>query len=301
MSGRGRHFLFGTAAVMLLGCSGHQQLEVRPVGSPASAETRRGADSLAYADGQLALGQVGLALEAYRVEHRRDPASVPALLGMAQCYDRMGRFDLSRRQYEAALALAPTDAAVLARLAASLDQAGAREEAAAVRREIGGLAGLAVTTPLNKEAGAPSISQAATTVIARFPSKGAEVGGPRLERLSFGEVALVTTAGPRWQAPERGTAATAAAPIRLLNAARSQGLAARIRSFLSGRGWRRLAIGNAPGVRDKSLIVYPAEARAAAARLATQLGVRTVREERAPEIVLLLGRDLARPRTVASR
>ena len=44
-----------------------------------------------------------LALEAYRKALREDPQSVGAMMGIATCYDRMGRFDLSRRHYEMAL------------------------------------------------------------------------------------------------------------------------------------------------------------------------------------------------------
>ena len=46
-------------------------------------------------------------------------------------------------------------------------------------------------------------------------------------------------------------------PIRLLNAARNQGLAARTRQSLSVQGWRKLAIGDAPKVRNTSIVLYP--------------------------------------------
>ena len=79
---------------------------------------------------------VALALESYRKASREDPGSVQALLGMATCYDMMRRFDLSRRNYEAALALAPASPEILNRFASSLDQQGAAIEAAEVRQEI---------------------------------------------------------------------------------------------------------------------------------------------------------------------
>ena len=53
-----------------------------------------------------------------------EPNSIEARLGMADCYDRMQRFDLSRRNYEAALALAPADLRILGAFASSLDQIG---------------------------------------------------------------------------------------------------------------------------------------------------------------------------------
>jgi tetratricopeptide (TPR) repeat protein len=293
MLGRGGQFLCGAATLILLGCSGPQHLEIRAAGSSPLASLAVGTDKLAYADGQLALGQVGLALEAYRVEHRRHPAGVPALLGMAQCYDRMGRYDLSRRHYEAALALAPADSVVLARLAASLDRAGALEEAASVRQEIKRLAAGAITVPLVSEGEVSPITTRKTEVAASQSDRDKGGSRPRLERLSFGEVALITSGGPRWTAAVRAGTPTGTATLRLLNAARSQGLAARTRSLLRGRGWERVVIGDAPAVRKRSLIVYPAKARAAAARLAGELGVGSVQDEQSSEIVLLLGRDLA--------
>ena len=95
---------------------------------------------IAEARGHLALGNVALALEGFRKAAREDPASMEALAGMADCYDRMGRFDLSRRYYETALAIAPQDLALLATFAASLERQGLSAEATAVRTEIAALA-----------------------------------------------------------------------------------------------------------------------------------------------------------------
>lgn len=86
--------------------------------------------------GQLALGNVGLALESFRKATREDPSSTAALLGIAMSYDKMGRFDLSRRHYEAALAIAPGDTRLLGALASSLELQGLGVEAASVRNEI---------------------------------------------------------------------------------------------------------------------------------------------------------------------
>ena len=74
---------------------------------------------IAEARGQLALGNVALALESFRIAAREDPNSIDAFSGIALCYDQMGRYDLSRRNYETALALAPGNLELLSAFAAS--------------------------------------------------------------------------------------------------------------------------------------------------------------------------------------
>jgi hypothetical protein len=82
--------------------------------------------------------------------------------------------------------------------------------------------------------------------------------------------------------------------VRLLNAARYRGLAARTRTLLAQRGWRGMAIGNSRITRRTSLIIYPIAHREAAVRLAAQLGFATAARPTGTEIVVLLGRDAAR-------
>ena len=135
---------------------------------------------------------------------------------------------------------------------------------------------------------------------------------PRLERISPGEVALVTTGRPQWRStivartahtttvryvPLR-TASAQPIRIRLLNAARYQGLAARTRKLLAQRGWRQLAIGDARRVRQTSLILYPAHRRATAVRLGRQFGIPIAKRASGGEFVMLLGRDAAKLRAV---
>jgi hypothetical protein len=91
----------------------------------------------------------------------------------------------------------------------------------------------------------------------------------------------------------------AAKPVaRLLNAARVQGLAARTREHLADRGWRRLEIGDAPAVRAKTLVLYPAFRRGTAQRLANQFGFTQLKPFNGSEIVVLLGRDAAKLKTL---
>ena len=65
----------------------------------------------------------------------------------------------------------------------------------------------------------------------------------------------------------------ATAGVQVLNAARSQGLAASARSVLVGRGWRAVAIGNAMAARRTSVVFYPQHRAALGRRLAAQFGV----------------------------
>ena len=129
-----------------------------------------------------------------------------------------------------------------------------------------------------------------------------EAPAPRLERLSSGEVALVTTGKSIWNKPQNLLAAASsvrwvalARPgtrpnIQILNAARSQGLAASARAVLLDRGWRKLAIGDAPAVQAKSVVLYPKGREKLGKSLAAQFGVSARAVER-DVLVLVLGRD----------
>jgi hypothetical protein len=153
--------------------------------------------------------------------------------------------------------------------------------------------------------------------------------GPRLERLSSHEVSLVTTRPPvrvarSWPRlpqpvlpgrtdvvmnspparlePRLASAtpvrwvplkyAPAQATIQLLNAARTQSLAARTRVALLGHGWRKIRIGNAFKARQHSLVLYASARSAVAHRLAAHFGCRAVRTDRVQNVVVLLGRDI---------
>jgi hypothetical protein len=150
-----------------------------------------------------------------------------------------------------------------------------------------------------------------------------EPAGPRLQRLSNGEVALLTTKDASWRAPmavralSRAPAPTADVPhreaslrtasaggvqwvplrmarasasVQVLNAARSDGLAGSARNVLFGRGWRSVAIGNAGAARRTSVVFYPRERAKLGRRLAAQFGVRAQMVD-SDGVVLVLGRD----------
>jgi hypothetical protein len=164
--------------------------------------------------------------------------------------------------------------------------------------------------------------------------------GPYLERTSLGEVALITIARPtqraklQARAPQLPRLAQLAAlpserapsqplqrsliaaaslrwvPLRyasrpqtiaVLNAARTDGLAARTRVALVDRGWRKIAIGNALSVRQHSLVLYAKGHMHVAARLAAQFRCKAVRVASVKSVIVLLGRDAAFRRGSALR
>lgn len=128
----------------------------------------------------------------------------------------------------------------------------------------------------------------------------------------MGEIALVTAAAPVWRpalvarssrsATVRFVALRQASlqpvKVRLLNAARVNRLAARTRSWLVARGWRGMAIGDAPATRAHSVILYPRGNRALAQRLSAQFGFAIAERASGRHVTVLLGRDAARIRAL---
>jgi hypothetical protein len=467
---------------------------------PYTKATKAGSPAVAEGRGLLAVGSVGLAIEAFRKALRDDPRSVEALAGLAECYDQMGRHDLSQAKYEAALAIAPTDPTLLRTFAVSLERQGRfaeakelRGEAATVERaqaaalirpvppapvlvqaqsapapaklatvrpqpvpvrvgmtppqptrravaapvvephrtavaqnpvqlqltskplvtssawavDVAPIAppqpapaasvtvklpraapplaeapkiataavsrvetpkvAIAAPTPvdapkvaiassprvepakavavpvvprLTEPAGvepvaappvqpvkvaaasaAPSVTvklPPARPAAAPLPEKPVEPAprqiiaeatplkvGPRLERLSMGEVALLTDPRPRWRDQARQVAVgtrprfVALADlqrsygVRLLNAARHEGLAARTRFALNRQGWKSVTIGDSARIRQRSLVLYSEKTEKAARRLAAQFGFWIAKEARPGPLTILLGRDWA--------
>jgi hypothetical protein len=305
-------------AVAIGSSSCSSELTVRSIKQPL-AEGRQPANfRLAEGASQLALGNVGLAIEAYRKALREDPANVEAMVGLASCYDRMGRHDLSRRHFEMAMAVEPANTELYSLFAQSLEAQGRGDEAARVKTE---LATRSVAPEAPREAPGsvpvlpPPPAQSVTVALAPIRSAPVAVerptGAVRLERLSMREVALVTRPQPRWESRTVARTATSAtvrfdrtvaSPVTLLNAARVQGLAARTRAYLATRGFSGASIGDAPTVRQRSAIVYSTADRSRAERLASQFGFELERRS-APQggVIILLGRDAARDRALTRR
>jgi LytR cell envelope-related transcriptional attenuator/Tetratricopeptide repeat len=373
---RGGKILASAAILAVAGCGEEGKLQIRSVSGSAVAAKRPVPVRIAEGYRYAALGNFGLALESFRKAVREDPNSAEAIAGMAACYDSIGRFDLSRRYYEQALALAPGDPILLGALAASLDMQGRGTEAAAVRNEIAlrlasvaqaalpapaaptvhpvdveprgqsvtiavpppgptqvapaaqpevrqvavspqvqsAVVSLAPPSPIaakpaqvavkaDPTPAPPPVGRSVTVALAPRPEPKAVVTkeGPRLERTSLGEVALITAAGPRWKTHMADSAGPRFVPLReasfnrrplrLLNAARVHRLAARTRLNLAGSGWSRVTIGDAAAVRPRSLIVYPARQREVAARLSAQTGIAMAERPGVRMVTVLLGRD----------
>jgi hypothetical protein len=471
-----------SGSLAMAGCVTDQNYRVRAIADPA-AKFRYGGTLVAQGRAQLALGNVGLALETFRKAQREQPPSADSFAGIAACYGAMGRYDLARANYEYALAYAPNDVGLLTALASSLERLGEGEQAASVRAEASRLAAAPALTvraevPARMPEGVPRVSSvtvelpkptpvadapvhatagpmpkttaegrvipavaasqlppptvkisatslppptiqlgavasvqmssnalvpmktglelnevivpirieapeaiaprptepaversvAATTTTAplaatakmllaastqkapavqrtddrppAMPTVGPreeilargdpqEESGPRLQRLSQSEVSLVTGTvpvrprGPQMprpthtevamiQAPQRLASADSVrwlplkyapprVPIQLLNAARTQSLAARTRAALLNHGWSKIRIGNARKIRQHSLVLYASARWAVARRLAAHLGCKAVRSDKVQNVVVLLGRDGALPRRGSAR
>jgi hypothetical protein len=356
--------LWVTASLAAAGCAaGPGEFKIREI-ADSGTKLRSSSEPLAEARAMLALGNAGLALEGFRKALRERPESVDALVGIAACYEHMGRYDLARKNYERALALTPRDPVLLNTLAALLQREGKPVMAAQFRSEAAQLA--AASAALDDADPEPEVAAPAPIVQQKPPSTAATVtialaqprvaapapaqsvtvalpparpaasavkavkpvmppappavaiprpdiealvpvaiqSGPRLERLSTGEVALVTTEQPIWrpQVVARTARSTtvkwvpiqASAPrpsIRLLNAARRQGIAARHRSFLLNRGWRKIEIGDANQVRERSLVLYSAGRQKLGRSLAAQFGFDSRKLASGDTLIVLIGRD----------
>ncbi|HSB99668.1 MAG TPA: LytR C-terminal domain-containing protein [Burkholderiaceae bacterium] len=297
-------------AIAAASCS-TSSIEVRSIRQPLAEGTKPVNFRVAEGMSQLSLGNVGLAIEAFRKALREQPDSVPAMIGLATCYDRMGRPDLSRRNFEMALAVEPANTEIYSLFAQSLDAQGRRDEAARVKTE---LAARVVAPEASREVPGsvpvlpPPPAQSVTVALAPPRSAPVAVERPianlRLERLSLREVALVTQPEPKWEARTVTRTATTTTiqfdrkpelQVTLLNAARVQGLAARTRAYLANRGFIGARIGDAPAVRRQSAILYSAADAPRALRLAAQFGFELEqREGGRAGLTILLGRDAAR-------
>ena len=150
------------------------------------------------------LGNVALALEAYRKALREQPDSVERLIGLATCYDQMGRLDLSRRHYEMALAVDPANTGLYSLFAQSLERQGQRDEAARVKTE---LAARVVAPEAPREAPGsvpvlpPPPAQSVTVALAPPRSAPVAVERPAAAASPGAPVAARSRAGHQARAP----------------------------------------------------------------------------------------------------
>jgi tetratricopeptide (TPR) repeat protein len=283
--------LLVASLTILPGCTA-PQVAIRPQASPLAAGQQSAAFRVAEARGHFALGNIALASEGFRRALREEPVNVDAMNGLAACYDRMGRFDLSRSYYERALALAPNDPRLYANLATSLALQGKADEAAAVWAELAQRLGTG--GPVSVALPAPRPVVTASDEADPLPLTAAA----RLERISLAEVMLVTRNRPEVPKAAERMAMTSAAPapaVVLLNAARVERLAATTRERLRQLGWKDVAIGDSTQVLPVSRITYPEHRREEARQMARQLRIdlRQPLGGKGDKVVVLLGRDLA--------
>ena len=250
-----------------MGCTATPQLNIKPIQRGASNPT---GDAYAEAKRQLEAGNMALAVDGFRRAVRQSPESVDALNGLAVAYDNLGRFDLSRRFYELALAADPTSAKVRHNMEVSRRMQGVTEQAQTQ----------AIAAPVE-----PTL---------------AKREGVHLERTSPLEITLVTRdlTGPKWTIAldEPKVAARPAPALLVLNGVGRRGQAARMRHYLAGVGWVGASIGDARQRVATSVIIYPHGSRAAAETMTAKLPFhpRMVESARARRIVLVLGRNATR-------
>lgn len=296
------------APLILSGCATNAPLNIRAIALSPAEVAAPVPQRLAEARAQLAISNVALALDLFRKAEREQPGLTEALEGMAVCYEKMGRHDLSRRYFEQALAAEPGNARVLGKFAEMLERQGEAEQAAAVRAEVRWRAGgtaptserMAISLRIPEVGVGLTLNNEPVAVPrTQVSDRSLEVGsGSRLQRLSLGEVALVTKSSPKWarvKAPPTGQG-----QVRLLNATSEHGLAARTRSALLRAGWSQIVTGNSAKVRERSLILYSAEQVATARRLSRQLALPLAKDARPGRITVLLGRDAVGKRRLAS-
>lgn len=285
-------------AALLLGVAGcaSPKLDIRQVGAahaPQKGETANGRVVLGLT--QLALGNVGLAVESFRRALREEPDNHRAMLGLAECYLVMGKPSLARRSVEQALALRPDLPELYRALAAAAEGEGRVQEAIALRREAQVRSASpaqsvqpTIARPPRQSPPAPSSSVTIDLTLHALRHKG-----PRLVRLSMGEVALVTKAKSPFERAGHGPDATVHAPLRILNAARVRGIAAGTRKALAAKGLSGMEIGDWVERKEHSELRFGAADRARARTVAASLPFEVKLVERAGPIVLLVGRNAA--------
>lgn len=309
---------------LVLGCSSHQ-IAVRAKPAPESMVM---ADGQALAKGRMLFerGEFALAADAFNKAVRQNPDSADAYNGLAASYDNLGRYDLSRRYYELALAQAPEDGRILRNLARSMLAQGDR---LAARRLIAEAAGLdaAKTAAAAAVPAAEPLQAAQTTIPAENPYEAGHgtvtvalaaepaqvmVDLPAPEPVSpapslFQRIAatLLAPAAPMesevsvaLDPPVRAeprTEASTEKPTRLhiMNAVGRKRQAARMRSYLTDNGWLGASIGDSRNKLLRSRILYRAKDAEAARALADSLPFRPrLQPSRgAPALFLVLGRD----------
>ena len=187
--------------------------EVRMIERPISDARLPVNERLAEGNAMLRLGNIGLAIEAFRKARRYDPDNPDVYVMLASSYDRLGRGDLATLNYEQALALAPHRPDLYVALSGALTRQGRHGEARAVLAESERRQAMLDAETFARESDAADelrvqveaalleSEQAARAraAIIRRPVPETRERGPRLERMARGEVLLRTTDAPTWK------------------------------------------------------------------------------------------------------
>jgi tetratricopeptide (TPR) repeat protein len=288
--------LLGTLLLpmMLVSCArNHVAIRVSPLSTIDA-----GPSSLSLIKGKMlfARGEYALALESFQRAVRADPAGADGYNGLAASYDQLGRFDLSRRYYELALARAPEDVRILRNLARSLDRQG---DQLAVRKLMDEVA------LLTKSAAAPPASAGiapALVEIARKPMTEARQPENLATRLAA-LVGLPITPGLHQASGELEVVLPPAQPavtrqgvsLRIVNAVGRRHLAAHMRGHLGGSGWVTSGTSDFRSHLKHSLILVSQKDKVQAQRLAASLPFAPkIRQlPSLPDMILVLGVDSA--------
>lgn len=291
-------------ALLLAGCSTAHLVDIKPVQRGGIGVTKNAPDAYAEAKKQLEAGRPALALEGFRRALRDSSQFVDALNGMAVAYDQLGRFDLSRRFYELALAADPTNTKVLHNIEVSARMSGPGQQLAAADGEPA-FVPASKTVEVQSERVSPgeimvpldepkpvAPMRASASSDKELPVNTVEHKVSQ-ERVSPGEI-VVPLDSAKSATPVQSS--TTAERLLVLNAVGRRGQAGRMRQYLAGVGWVDARIGNTKMRLQRSVIVYPRGSRATAERLATSLPFahRLIQGRRVSRIVLMLGRNASR-------
>jgi tetratricopeptide (TPR) repeat protein len=200
------------SCLLLIGCASGME-EVRPVSSwPEVAATRPGEDPYAAGKAHLRAGQLGLAVESFRMALRRDPQSVDALNGLAVAYDQMGRVDVASTLLERALSIDPGSTATLNNMARSLLRQNQPTRALAYLERARAASPDNPTVLANLRAAdeAPAPEPVVVAAAPEAPAEPAE--GPRIVRVAYRESLLITTGAKEAPFPQPPAVALRQAP-----------------------------------------------------------------------------------------
>lgn len=292
--------LLAGALVASNGCMMAGNRMALPEGTRMSSQ---GAGSRTDADRLRADGNFGLAIEAYRRLLAANPEDAAALEGLALSYDRLQRYDLSDTYFQQALALAPRNQDYYLAYAASLKAQGRNDEADLVAVDM-----RAITAPDTTPAPPPGVAISAPVPVQ--PPAPIQPDGPRLERVSSGEVRLVlpdpdksapvpasapppAKASPVMTPPAAAIQPGVLRPTSIVNAVNRKGTAGRIQSWLARKGWNGIERSDSPQRLSNSRIIYPAAGADTAQRLARAVPFRTrlYASSRANRVQLLVGEN----------